>query len=145
MAARVLMIRGHSNSWERKKKNKCEASRHDKVGKSSLESDNTLLEAQPLCATTADSVKLDCYSSNGKNPPNLKKVYKSTAGCSDGYSLVDCNSFIDKGMDQCYPNWENYGVSHGGYLQQNKMGEVQCVAEGSWMYITAQARCCKLA
>jgi len=111
----------------------CDMSRHDKP---------KYLESQPLCATMDNGYKLNCYNALGTAPPNLLKTYSSTARCSAGYAMVDCNSFIYKGIDMCWPNWENYGVSYGGYVEHSAMSGTQCVARGSWMYIRAQARCC---
>ncbi len=147
---------GEKDTWSQQvmgtkvsdKFNECDMSRHDKVGKmDDTPSRITYLEVNTLCGTIGNGATIDCYDVEGKNPPNLQKKYKSTAMCSNGYALVDCNAFIDKGIDMCFPNWENYGVSQGGYfdtLGSRGMDQVQCVAEGSWMYITAQARCCRV-
>ena len=113
----------------------CSSSRHDKP---------TYLESQALCATVHEKYSLDCYGSKGTSPPNLLKTYESTTQCKDGYAMVDCNSYIEKGIDQCYPNWENYGDSFGGYMEYSILGGMRCIARGSWMYIRAQARCCRI-
>ena len=118
-------------------KNRCEASRHDKP---------TYLESQALCATVDSSsgYRFACYAAEGTSPPNVQKTYESTAKCKDGWAMLDCNSYIEKGIDMCFPNWENYGDSFGSYMEYSMLGEMRCVARGSWMYIRAQAQCCKI-
>ncbi len=89
------------------------------------------------------NVPWDCQDieSSSATYNSIDGNYESIADCPIGYSILDCNSFIDI-IEQCTENDNEHSHSLGGYYGAN--GE-QCVAVGNMNNIRAQARCCRIA
>merc|ERR1712032_1708126 len=97
------------------------------------------------------SLKCEVVEEKGIESPYFKGKYEARAECSGkGYQMTDCNSYVDREIDQCtkegYQSVGDNGVNWGGTILPGQKKEPhQCFAAGNTPNIIAQAVCCKVA
>eukprot|EP01084_Bolivina_argentea_P105535 188979_1 len=113
-------------------------------------SDAGYLWVSPYCASLNNGRELECVTKEGvavkKVPDTQGFLFSSSSQCPKGYSMTDCNAYVDDEIDSCHNTsiGTDYGTNYGGFIEDDGSGSVKCIARGDSSSIVAQSVCCKI-